>query len=68
MQPFQSMAIIRTITIITIFYYCTVHLDFLKILGKLVVKYVPTTLNVHFKNKKKKSAKDLPNDTYHSNR
>ena len=36
-----------------------------KILGKLVLKYVPTnTKGTLYKEKKKKSAKDLSNDAY----
>ena len=44
--------------------YCCVHLDFSKMLGKLVVKYVHTCiLKVHLK-RKKKTAKDLSNNAY----
>ena len=38
------------------------RLGFSQLLGKLVVKYVSTILRVHLK--KKRPAKDLPNDSY----
>ena len=42
--------------------YCTVHLGFSKLLGKLVVKYVSTYTKGTLK--KKKSVKDLSNEAY----
>ena len=44
--------------------YSTVHLGFSKLLGKLVVKYVPTYTKGILKKKKKKTAKDLSNNAY----